>query len=125
MGCRISVFMSKSALKFISNIPIVLRSSPCLYKLNIFQQTPAYINRSINTKMAAYPQRTIGNDKVSAQGLGCMGMSMAYTSLGGYDDVESLATLTEAADLGITFVYIASAHQFEKQLLNLRLVGYQ
>jgi aryl-alcohol dehydrogenase-like predicted oxidoreductase len=75
--------------------------------------------------MAPYPQRTIGNDKVSAQGLGCMGMSMAYTSLGGYDDVKSLATLTEAADLGITFVCIASAHLFAKQLLNLGLVGYQ
>jgi aryl-alcohol dehydrogenase-like predicted oxidoreductase len=75
--------------------------------------------------MAPYPQRTIGNDEVSAQGLGCMGMSMAYTSLGGYDDVESLATLTEAADLGITFVCLASAHLLAKQLLNLGLVGYQ
>jgi aryl-alcohol dehydrogenase-like predicted oxidoreductase len=75
--------------------------------------------------MAPYPQRTIGNDKVSAQGLGCMGMSMAYTSLGGYDDVESLATLSEAADLGITFVCVSSPPQFAKQLLNLGLVGYQ
>jgi hypothetical protein len=89
--------------------PYILAKYSVSRKLNIFQQTPAYINRSINTKMAAYPQRKIGNDEVSAQGLGCMGMSMAYTSLGGYDDVESLATLTEAADLGITFVWIASA----------------
>ena len=48
--------------------------------------------------MLAYPQRIIGDDRVSAQGLGCMGMSQAYTSFGGYDDKESLATLTAAAD---------------------------
>ncbi|KAH8586667.1 aldo-keto reductase [Bisporella sp. PMI_857] len=50
-----------------------------------------------------YPQRQIGDDKVSAQGLGCMGMSFGYTSYGGYNDAESLAVLTRAADLGITF----------------------
>lgn len=50
----------------------------------------------------SYPQRLIGDDKVSAQGLGCMGMSQGYTSFGGYDDEESLRTLTRAADLGIT-----------------------
>ncbi|KAF2169625.1 hypothetical protein M409DRAFT_20039 [Zasmidium cellare ATCC 36951] len=51
----------------------------------------------------SYPQRKIGEDNVSAQGLGCMGMSFAYTSYGGYDDAESLKVLTKAADLGITF----------------------
>ena len=56
-------------------------------------------------KMAPYPQRVIGDDKVSAEGLGCMGMSQAYTSFGGYDDEESLKTLTAAADMGITFVH--------------------
>ncbi|KAJ4393956.1 hypothetical protein N0V93_003173 [Gnomoniopsis smithogilvyi] len=50
-----------------------------------------------------YPQRKIGDDLVSAQGLGCMGMSFAYISFGGQDDEESLRTLTRAADLGITF----------------------
>jgi aryl-alcohol dehydrogenase-like predicted oxidoreductase len=50
-----------------------------------------------------YPQRTIGTDKVSAQGLGCMGMSFGYTSFGGYDDTASAEVLTKAADLGITF----------------------
>jgi aryl-alcohol dehydrogenase-like predicted oxidoreductase len=54
--------------------------------------------------MPSYPQRQLGDDKVSAQGLGCMGMSQAYSSFGGYDDPESLATLTAAADMGITFV---------------------
>lgn len=50
-----------------------------------------------------YPKRKLGDDLVSAQGLGCMGMSFAYTSYGGYDDAESAKVLTKAADLGITF----------------------
>lgn len=50
-----------------------------------------------------YPQRKIGETSVSAQGLGCMGMSFAYTSFGGMDDEESARCLTRAADLGITF----------------------
>ncbi|KAF2095953.1 aldo-keto reductase [Rhizodiscina lignyota] len=53
--------------------------------------------------MAPFPQRMIGDDKVSALGLGCMGMSQAYSSYGGYDDEESLATLTASADMGMTF----------------------
>lgn len=52
---------------------------------------------------AKYPQRKIGDDHVSAQGLGCMGMSFGYTSYGGYNDEESLKVLTKAADLGINF----------------------
>lgn len=52
---------------------------------------------------AKYPQRKIGGDAVSAQGLGCMGMSFGYTSGGGYNDEAALAVLTRAADLGITF----------------------
>ncbi|KAI7484791.1 Aldo/keto reductase [Hortaea werneckii] len=50
-----------------------------------------------------YPQRKIGDDLVSATGLGCMGMSFAYTSFGGYDDQASAAVLTRAADLGVNF----------------------
>ncbi|KXL49838.1 hypothetical protein M433DRAFT_62052 [Acidomyces richmondensis BFW] len=53
--------------------------------------------------MAKYPQRKIGDDMVSAQGLGCMGMSFGYTSFGGYDDKASAEVLTRAADLGINF----------------------
>ncbi len=49
------------------------------------------------------PQRKIEDDSVSAICLGCMDMSFAYTSFGGYDDAESLAVLTRAADLGLTF----------------------
>nr|POE96893.1 aldo-keto reductase yakc [nadp(+)] [Quercus suber] len=52
---------------------------------------------------STFPQRKIGEDAVSAQGLGCMGMSAAYTSFGGYDDKASAEVLTRAADLGITF----------------------
>jgi aryl-alcohol dehydrogenase-like predicted oxidoreductase len=39
-------------------------------------------------------------EKLSAVGLGCMGMSHAY---GATDDVESIATLHKALDLGINF----------------------
>ncbi|MFD2903876.1 aldo/keto reductase [Sphingobacterium anhuiense] len=40
------------------------------------------------------------NEKLSALGLGCMGMSFAY---GPTDDKESLATLEKSLDLGINF----------------------
>jgi hypothetical protein len=52
---------------------------------------------------AKFPQRMIGEDTVSAQGLGCLGMTSAYTSFGGFNDSESLEVLSRAADLGITF----------------------
>lgn len=46
--------------------------------------------------------RKLGNtdEKLSALGLGCMGMSFAY---GPTDDEESIATLHKALDLGINF----------------------
>lgn len=50
-----------------------------------------------------YPLRKIGDDEVSAIGLGCMGMSFGYTSFGGYDDKASAEVLTRAIDLGINF----------------------
>jgi aryl-alcohol dehydrogenase-like predicted oxidoreductase len=55
------------------------------------------------TNTATYPQRRLGDHLVSAQGLGCMGMSHQYASFGGYNDTESLQVLTAAADRGITF----------------------
>ena len=41
-----------------------------------------------------------GKEKLSALGLGCMGMSFAY---GPTDDVESIATLERSLELGINF----------------------
>jgi aryl-alcohol dehydrogenase-like predicted oxidoreductase len=53
--------------------------------------------------------RTLGNQglRVSALGLGCMGMNWAY---GPADEQESLATLDRALELGITFFDTAEAY---------------
>ncbi|MEO6090723.1 MAG: aldo/keto reductase [Umezawaea sp.] len=51
--------------------------------------------------------RTLGGLDVSAQGLGCMGMSEHY---GPRDDEESLATIHRALDLGVTFLDTADIY---------------
>jgi aryl-alcohol dehydrogenase-like predicted oxidoreductase len=55
------------------------------------------------------PTRILGRQglKVSALGLGCLGMSQSY---GVPDDTESLATLQRALDLGITFFDTAEVY---------------
>src|SRR5260221_7853595 len=65
------------------------------------------------------PQRKLGRQglKVSALGLGCMGMSEFY---GSADDEESIATSHRSIDLGCTFLDTADMYGSGK---NEKLVG--
>ncbi|GAA0209840.1 aldo/keto reductase [Saccharothrix mutabilis subsp. mutabilis] len=60
------------------------------------------------------PTRHLGDLAVSAQGLGCMGMSHGY---GTSDDTQSIATLHRALDLGVTLLdtadFYGSGHNEE------------
>ncbi|MFF8787248.1 aldo/keto reductase [Streptomyces sp. NPDC015125] len=47
------------------------------------------------------PSRRLGELVVSAQGLGCMGMSHGY---GASDDAQSIATINRALDLGVSLL---------------------
>ena len=65
------------------------------------------------------PTRRLGRSDltVSAEGLGCMGMSEFY---GPGDDAESIATIHRALDLGVTFLDTADMYG---PFLNEELVG--
>jgi len=63
------------------------------------------------------PTRRLGALEVSAQGLGCMGMSAFY---GPRDDAESTATIHRALDLGLTLLDTADMYGPHT---NERLVG--
>src|ERR1700683_1105186 len=63
-------------------------------------------------------RRTLGQGlEVSAEGLGCMGMSEFY---GAGDDDESIATIHEALDSGVDFLDTADMYG---PFTNERLVG--
>ena len=62
-------------------------------------------------------QRRLGELTVSAQGLGCMGMSEFY---GSGDEAESTATIHRALELGVTFLDTADMYG---PFVNEKLVG--
>jgi len=64
-------------------------------------------------------KRTLGTQglKVSAMGLGCMGMSEFYGTI---DEEEAIATIHRALDLGVDFLYTANMYG---PFTNEKLVG--
>jgi aryl-alcohol dehydrogenase-like predicted oxidoreductase len=70
------------------------------------------------------PTRNLGPLAVSAQGLGCMGMSVAY---GPIDADEAEATLARAHELGVTFLDTADAYGLgaNEELVGRAIAGYR
>ena len=73
------------------------------------------------------PTRSLGSQglKVSALGLGCMGMSQSYGTDAERDERESLATIDRALELGVTFFDTAEAYgpYANEELLGRALQG--
>jgi aryl-alcohol dehydrogenase-like predicted oxidoreductase len=59
--------------------------------------------------MATLPQRRLGPLDVGAVGLGCMGMTWAYTT-GSRDDVRSAEVIRRALDAGVTLIDTADVY---------------
>ncbi|MEU1011194.1 aldo/keto reductase [Streptomyces sp. NPDC005890] len=72
--------------------------------------------------MTDFPTRYLGELAVSAQGLGCMGMSHGY---GATDDAQSIATLHRALDLGVTFLDTSDFYGFghNEELIGRAVAG--
>ncbi|BCM65194.1 MULTISPECIES: aldo/keto reductase [Streptomyces] len=72
--------------------------------------------------MTDIPTRYLGELAVSAQGLGCMGMSHGY---GATDDAQSIATLHRALDLGVTFLDTSDFYGFghNEELIGRAIAG--
>ena len=68
--------------------------------------------------MTDIPTRRLGDLEVSAQGLGCMGMSHGYGT--GGTETESIATIHRALDSGVTLLDTANVYGAGK---NEQLVG--
>src|SRR4051812_17261593 len=64
---------------------------------------------SDHSKGGAMEQRQLGRSglRVSAIGLGCMGMSAFY---GSTDDQEAIATIQRGLDIGVTFLDTAEVY---------------
>jgi aryl-alcohol dehydrogenase-like predicted oxidoreductase len=79
--------------------------------------------RGVGLKEAMLGQRNLGNQglRVSAVGLGCMGMSEFY---GSRDEAESIATIHRALDLDCTFLDTADVYgPFTNELLVGRAIS--
>jgi aryl-alcohol dehydrogenase-like predicted oxidoreductase len=69
---------------------------------------------------AKFPQGKLGEDFVSAIGLGCMGMAVLLSTTTSTSDEDYLKVLTAAADMGINFWVTSDSYG---PFTNERLLG--